>query len=86
MVTGFIWCSQYYLHKKSNLSSKKTQKNKNKTGILEKASNEDTGPDFLFAQLKPEGANWRFGNIDLLKKTLNYNLGWKINHNKTALD
>ena len=28
-----------------------------------KASNEDTGPEFLFAQLKPEGANCKCGNM-----------------------
>ena len=40
----------------------------NKPGIREEASNGDTGPEFLFAQLKPEGANWKCGNMDLFFK------------------
>ena len=47
----------------------KKKKKYSKPGIRGKVLNEDTGPDFLFAQLKPEGDNWRCGNIDLLKRT-----------------
>ena len=50
-----------------------------KPGVREKASNEDSDTEFLFAYLNSEGANWRCGNMDLLKRTENYTRGWKIN-------
>ena len=41
---------------------------RNKPGIREKALNEDTAdPNFLFPKLKPEGANWWCGSMDLLE-------------------
>ena len=38
---------------------------RNKPGIREKASNEDTDTEIRFALLKPEGSNWRCWNMDL---------------------
>jgi len=38
----------------------------NKPGIREKASNEDTDTEFLFALLKHKGVNRKCGNMDLL--------------------
>ena len=42
----------------------------NKASIREKALNEDNDAEFLFAKLKPEGANRRCENRDLLEWTL----------------
>ena len=58
-----------------------------KPRIHEKAPNEDTDTAYLFAQLKPEGANWKGVEITIyyegqIRITLEDD---KWNHNKTAL-
>ena len=47
-----------------------------------KASNEDTDTEFLFAYLKPEGANCRCGNKDLRIKKDKFELHLRLT-NKT---